>query len=289
MQSCLNCLCLKYGLPMFCQKTQSLFKRQTRGTEPEIAEADTSNESDSKVEDKCFGLTHSKLVSIGRQSFDFLFQSCEKFWLVPITRLPGGQYVRFNLKNRLVHYFVLTLLLCSGLHKLWGVVHKLSSQDGFEIGSFLCVAAFGIYFASFCISLSVIVKSEDSADLLNRSNHILSCFKKIYINEGSTLLSPFDDVSMALKLISILLLGMGVTFGCSVGSFVHPDLPIRWLPTLELLKILPEGILPPILWQLVLFPLEVITYFCPVVLGCLVGAIGAMSLGVFHIFLKELR
>ena len=84
---------------MFCKRPQSLFKRQAQKIRTDISESNRSHQSETVAEDRYFGMPHSKLVALGRQSFDFLFQSCEKLRLVPFTRLSSGQYVKSNLKN----------------------------------------------------------------------------------------------------------------------------------------------------------------------------------------------
>ena len=277
---------------MFCRKLKKRFclERQARRIQPEISTAETasSQQTESEIEGKCDGVMHSNLISVGRKSFDSLFRSCEKLRLVPFTRLPSGQVVKHDLKNRLVHFLVLTVLLCSGFHKLWGVACIISSQDEFDVEGFVCVVLFGIYFASFFASLSLTGNSEASTDLLNSWPHILSCIEGSRTEKGKTSVSPFDESSMAMKLISALCMAVAIPCVASFGSFVYPDLPVYWLPTLERLGILQDAIIPRLWLQLISYPLEVITYFCPVALGCLGGQTAYLTLGVFRTFLKKL-
>ena len=238
----------------------------------------------SEGERRVFGIAESVYFSVGRKCFDFWFFCSEKLYLVPFTRTLTGQYVPLDPKRQLIHYFVWLLQSLMLLHKVWGLGIILMYEE-LKIETFMSISQFLVCFVPFCISLGTIVRPKETMDLLNSWPFILSCLKDF----GKGVSSPFDEVPLALKLITVLLTVNGIAAVASLLSLAFSTLPTCYFPTVERWGLIPEGLLSPFTWQLIFFPLEYATYLPPMLIAPLSGCIMIILMTVYRIYIRELR
>ena len=275
---CLLCVVLK------------MFKRNTgkkRGLQPRVTKQKIHSRPLKRKDGErtVFGIGESVYFSMGRRCFDFWFSCCCKLYLMPFTRTQNGKYVLLNdPKPILTHYSVWLLKFFILLHKLGALAIMLWSEE-LKIETFMCASHFLIYFFSFCISMVLVVRPQETMDLLNSFPFILSCLKQ----SGKGVPSQFDDLSGALKIMAVLLATQGIALAAALLSLAFSTLPTCYFPAAESLGLIPAGLLPQFAWQLLFFPLEYATYLPPVFSSALAGSIILILLGVFRMVENELR
>ena len=233
---------------------------------------------------RILGVEESVWFSVGGKCFDFWFYWCEKLYLVPFTRTAGGIYVALDRKSQVIHYFVWFLKFLMLLHKAWGLGTMLVYEE-LKIETFMCISLFLIYFVSICISLGVVGRPKETMDLLNSWPYILSSLKEL----RNDVPSEFEDLSEAFELVAQLLASQGVALAAALLSLAFSTLPTCYFPAIESLGLIPEGVLPRFAWQLIFFPLEYATYIPPMLIVPLNTSISLILVGVYRIYITELR
>ena len=136
------------------------------------------------------------------------------------------------------------------------------------------------------LSLGVLVRPEETVDLLNSWPQILSCIQEI--RREPPRLSSFDEVSTSVKTVDVLLVSQGIALVAAVITVITSNLTACLFPLVKRLGIIPEGILPHFGWQLLFFPLEYLTYIPPMFITSLSGAILMVLVGVLKLCMQEL-
>ena len=232
-----------------------------------------------------FGLGESVYFSIGRKCFELWFHCCSTLHLVPFTRTSNGEFVLVDQRRKLIHYFTWTLKFLMLLHKLVGLVIACV-YEGHKIETFMCTTLFLIYLVSFCISLVMVVKPQDTINVLNSFPIMLSCLRQLGIKDVPC---EFDDLSEALKIIAVLLATQGIALVAALLSIAFSTLPTCYFPAAEHFGCIPEGILPRFAWQLIFFPLEYATYLPPMFSAPLAGSIVLILVGVHKMVGNAIR
>ena len=170
------------------------------------------------------------------------------------------------------------------LHKLVGLVIN-GLHEGHTIETFMCTSHFLIYLVSFCISLVMVAKPQETMDVLNSFPFILGCLKQL----GKGVPSKFDELSEALKIIAVLLATQGIAVAAALLSLAFSTLPTCYFPAAEYFGLIPEGTLPRFAWQLLFFPLEYATYLPPMLSAPLAGSTVLILVGVHRLVGNEIR
>ena len=226
----------------------------------------------------------SVYFSAARKCFEFLFYCCSKLYLAPFTRSENGKYVPLDHRSKLIHRFTWSVMFLMLLHKLVGVAVILWREE-LKIETFLCISLFLIYFVSFCISLVMIAKPEETIDLLNSWPFILSCLKEF----RNDVPSVFDDLSTALKVIAALFATQAIAITAALQSLAFSTLPTCYFPTAQDLGLIPQGSLSPFEWQLLMFPLEYMTYLPPMLSAPFSASMLLILVGVLKMVGQEIR
>ena len=72
-------------------------------------------------------------------------------------------------------------------------------------------------------------------------------------------------------------------------SLAFSTLPTSYFYAAEKLGILPDGLLPRFVQQLIVFPLEYASYFPPTIIASLSGCSMLIIVGTYRIYTRELR
>ena len=109
------------------------------------------------------GIRESVYYSTARFCFNFWFSCCSKLYLIPFTRTLDGKYVRLKGSKAIISTYCAWLLkFIMLLHKLVGLGIMLWSEEELRIETFMCVTYFLVYFVSFCISLVIFTRPEET-------------------------------------------------------------------------------------------------------------------------------
>ena len=233
---------------------------------------------------RILGIEESVYFSLGKRCFDFWFFGSDKLYLTPFTKTGNGQYVPLDAKAKFGHYSAWFLMFLILVHQLGGVA-LIVLCDELKIETIICITLFLTHLMPFCFSFGTIFRPEETMDLLNSWSVILSCLKEV----RGDVPSAFDDLSVALKLISGLLMTQLVAIIAALFSLAFSTLPTCYFPVMESVGLIPEGLLPRFAWQLLLLPLEYATALPAVLITALTGTIILIAVAVHRIFLSELR
>ena len=230
------------------------------------------------------GVGEQFYFSLARKCFEFWLYCCNKLHLASFTRNESGEYVLLDQKSQFIHYCVWSIKFVMLLHKTVGLVIILLREE-LNIKTFMCTSLFLIYFVSFCISFGMLARPKETIDVLNSCPLMLSCLKEFREDE----LSMFDNLSAALKIISVLIATQGIAIAAALLSLAFSTLPNCYFPTAEAFGLIPEGVLPRFAWQLIFFPLEYMTYLPPMYSAPLAGSVLLILVGVVKTVGSELR
>ena len=231
-----------------------------------------------------FGVRESVYFSIGRKCFEFWLHYGGKLYLVPFAQTSRGEYVSLDRRGTLIHYFVWLIKFLMLLHKFVGLV-IMGLQEGHKVETFMCASHFLIYLVSFCVSLVMVAKPQETMDVLNSFPYVLSCGEKL--RKGAP--SMFDDLSASLKIIAVLLATQGIALVGPLLSLAFRALPTCYFPAAEYFGLIPQGIFPRFAWKLVFFPLEYATYLTPMLSAPFAGSIVLIIVGVHRMVGNEIR
>ena len=239
-----------------------------------------------KEDETVLGLGKSVYSALGAKSFEFLYQGSVFLNLVPFRRNDSGEYVPLDCwKQKVKYYAVLCLGFVFMLHKILATVEILLFEE-LKIQTFMCISLSLVYLIAVMIGLGIWARPEETMDLLNSWPRILSCIQEV--REGPRL-SPFDDVSTALKVITVLVVTQGIALAAALMTIKMNTLPVSLFPLAESLGLIPEGVLPRFGWALLFVPLEYLTYVPPMFIAPYSGGILLVLVGVLKLYLQELR
>ena len=230
------------------------------------------------------GVGEHVYLAVARHCFEFWLYCSQRLYLVPFTRNASGQCVPLDRKSNLLHYLAWSVKLLLLLQKLVGLAMILVEKE-VKIETFMCSSQVLVHLTTFCISLVLIAKPEETTDLMNSWSFTLSCLQGLRQDE----LSVLHDLSTAMKIIAVLLTAHGAAFTGALLSLAFSTLPTCYFPMAESFGLIPQGLLSRFTWQLLFFPLELITNIAPTFSAPLSGSLLFLSIGVLKTVGHELR
>ena len=229
------------------------------------------------------GVPYSRIFSIAKKIYGFLFRMCGKGFFSSLQRGWGWSlYIPTDLKRRLTHYCVFSIGFASMFHKLVAC-SQLVFAGLLDMRTFMCWCALPVDFVAWCVSLATIMRTEDMMNLLNGWFYVFDCSR---VKTGRQLL-PFCDLSSALKVILVMLVTEGIALAVGINIILFRDMPVCWLTVANNLGWIPGGIMPHFVWQLLFFPFEMALSLPPMFSGSFGGIL--VAVGVFNIFANEIR
>ena len=219
-----------------------------------------------------FDIAEKLLSSENLQRFYTFSENCFHFYtdcscslcLVPLSvSAVKGRLEPASVKKLVLHYFMLTLLTVSMLHKL-GVSVYMVMFESMDATTFMSVATFLACFVSLTASASSIFRSDVTIDLLAGWPQILAC----YPQKDGTVLGIVSNTKTAIVVSGLAVLGFVIGLGLSMISLILPSLPVCFLPLAEHVGLVSEqSQIPRIVWRFVFWPLEILTYLIPMLLA----------------------
>ena len=193
--------------------------------------------------------------------FNFIGRICSKLYLIPYSFDENGKLRIFSRRQLLIHYAVYAAAALSALHKFVVLCYRFSSADSTltDLSTFLCVISVLSYFVPFTIAVSVLFRKEETACVLNTWNDLLASLQPENEDGG-----VFCDTEAAFVLVSVSELCLVGGLGISMLGFMFESLPVSYFTAAEGLGLVNPTYMPNILWKLVLWPMELVTYMMPV-------------------------
>ena len=231
------------------------FKKRKIRKGPKLEETNDSSQEQGN-DAKIFGLISRKQVAklaqltleysgkgayaLGGVQFGMDVKSCDR------------RYVRGNLKRRLYHYMVTTLILASLIHKFWHFVTRFYEQESPDVETFMCMSLFMIHFVGWCNSLGLVYRPQETIQLMNTWKNLVESFD----DSGET--STYDDINSSLEILICVPLMAGVGLANGVVSLLFSNLPVSMYPMSKAAGLIPDLGIHPFFWQLAFFPMELI-------------------------------
>ena len=237
---------------------------------------------------KFFCVKHELIFWAAEACFTTLSRLCGALCIVEFKQNASGGYVRFSRPRRWIHYGMLAMLNLSMLHKLAVTAERILFEELNAI-TFMCISGTLVYFVPWCLSLGITLKWKETMDLLNSWPMILACLETRQ-QRGPKRKTQFGNLSLALKLSAVAVMVPIVVFAAASLSILFKNLPVCLLPLAKGVGIVPEqGMLPHFMWQLIFFPLEVAVAVPPLTATGFSAGIVFISVGVFKIYLDQIR
>ena len=183
---------------------------------------------------------------------------------------------------------MLAMLNLIMFHKLAVSAERVLFEE-LNVITFMCISGTFVYFVPSCMSLGITLKWQETVDMLNSWPRILACLETRR-QRGTKRKAQFGNLSLALKLIALAVTVPIVVFAAVSLSILFKNLPVCLLPLAKGVGIVPKGeVLPYFTWQLIFFPLEVATAVPPLAAAGFSAGIMFIGVGVFKIYLDEVR
>ena len=235
-----------------------------------------------------FGVKHELIFGAAEVCFTTLSRLCGALCIVEFKQNASGGYVRCSRPRHWIHYGMLVMLNLSMLHKLAVSAERILFEE-LNMVTFMCISGTLVHFIPWCICLGITLKWKETMDVLNSWPMILACLETRR-QRGTKHKAQFGNLSLALKLIAVAVTVPIVVFAAASLSMLFNNMPVCLLPLAKGVGIVPErGVLPHFMWQLIFFPLEVAVAVPPVAAMGFSAGIMFISVGVFKIYLDEVR
>ena len=232
-----------------------------------------------KLEPTLLGARHATYFYVGRKCFVAYSHPCQKLRLVGFKQLATGTYVSQDQRDTILWFILLMVVIVAMGHKIWATV-VVTARQGLGLETCGCIAVSLYLINSFCVSLGVVARPVESADVLNSWRHVFDLTGDDRLVGKSVLL---EDILTALKLLTVILLYQVVALVASMASIAGPftTMPVFLLPTIESLGLVPAAWpVPRLVWQLLLFPLEYAIFLQAAMAGSLCGSIFIITVGI---------
>ena len=193
--------------------------------------------------------------------FRFFGRICSKLYLVPYSFDHEGKLRIFSQRQLRIHYTVLSVMALSMIHKSVALCYRISSTDSAltaEISTFICVASVLFYLVPLAVAVSVLLKREETVCVLNTWNELLASLRPG--NENGGIFCDTQGAFVVMSLSEVCVIG---SLGFSLLGFIFESLPVTYFTATEALRLVDTMLMPRILWKLVFWPLELLTYMSP--------------------------
>lgn len=213
-----------------------------------------------------------------------------KLNLIPLSHnIHTGEFTIVPRWRRVMSYVLYSAFALVIFHKFCECI-QLAQRSNLDLRMFISLDGFLLQLVPVCTALAHIFSLEEVTGVMN-------CFPKVLSNLGSECgggveFSPFDDLGVALRVMFIIggAIVSAPTF--PMLSVYFDSVPIFMFPALNRVGLIttgPEQMFSTFVWQLVLYPLEVIIYGIPLLLLTFTGSIAIVQLGVFKVYVSQLR
>lgn len=197
------------------------------------------------------------------------------FYFSPLDILENGTLVLASVQKRAVFYGLSALyatLVCYRVHAL--IRHFI--QNGLDLIGILSSMYVLLLFTGVCFYDSVLFAHKSMRQLLNRVNP--KCKRQSCGLENGA----FSTLSFWLKRTCVSIIISAAVFDASIFSLFFDNLPVCVYPNVK--GFLPDWGVPVFVWQVVLFPVEVLSLappFLPVLISLITILIGLAELNSY--------
>ena len=232
-----------------------------------------------KNEPTLLGVRHATYFHLGRTLFATCSHACQKLRLVGFKQLANGTYVRQDLRDTILRFVLLFVGVAAMGHKICATV-VVTARQGLGLQTCCCIAVSLYFINSFCVSLGVVARPGETADVINSWRHVF------HLTGDDRLFGkpvPLEDILTVLKLLTAILLYQVIALAVSMASIAGPftTMPVFLLPTIESFGLIPAAWpVPRLVWQLLVFPLEYAIFLQTALAGSLCGSIFIVSVGI---------
>ena len=210
---------------------------------------------------------------------------CTLFCFIPVepwrSSSSGEQFQLAPLWKRIIHYSLASFYASFTMYKLAVTVYLLIYTE-LKVVFFMCLCSlFVLLLSTVAAGTGICWRPREALDLL-ASRESLRKHMQVRIELVS-------DVRFCLKLIGACCLAHCAALNAAAFSVVFDDLPVCVLPILTWLGMIPESTLPPIVWQIGFYPLEVLSLLPPMVAAAFICYMFLLGMGVLQSYGDHLR
>ena len=268
------------------QKFRRSFRPTTEQNEESLCHPSTPFDELSYA--KRFGLV---LAKWSRRCFLRSIAINSKLNLIPLSHDVHTDVFTIGSRwRRVMSYAVYSAFAVTILHKFFVCV-QLSQRSSLDLDLFFSLGGLLLQLVPVCTALAHILNLEEVVSVMNSMPKVLSRLGSD-CGHGAEV-SPFSDLGVSLRIMFIM---SGVVVSAPAFpmlSVYFDSIPVFIFPTLirmDMITTVGEEVLfSKLVWQLVLYPVEVIMYGMPLLLMTFTGSAAMVQLGVFQVYVNQLR
>lgn len=176
----------------------------------------------------------------------------------------------------MIFWALFSTAMVTMLHKGLLVTSLLKSGD-LSIETLLCMCGFLIQLTGFCLSMASTFKPQETADVLNSWDYVMTILEKIHGRK----VTAFDEIASAIQIVTSVAVISGIAMALSMTMTVllFPGLPMWGLVDIVVARDGGPWLFPAWLWKIALLPLELVVFVPPLFTAAFNGCMFMVSSG----------
>ena len=200
-----------------------------------------------------------RLFIFSKKSFKFYTKYTCKLYLAPYSVSEDGKLEILAGRKIWIHYLVLSVLFVSMMHKFVIFVGRVAAGQ-LDTMTFICSASSLVYLGGFSVASSSWILRDETIDIVHGWPDILTCCSP---EEGEPI-PLIANTKTAVMISSLAVLNVIISLAVSGFGFGMQSLPVTYFAAAEAVGLIsPSTNVPRILWKLLFWPLECLTYVLP--------------------------
>ena len=209
---------------------------------------------------------------------------CTLLSLIPLVSRDGNKFDYAPIWKRIIHYVLVIFYASFMMYKLAVTVYYITYED-LNLSTFMCGCSFLVLFASLCTASGSSLTTAEMRELLNSWEPVL---RSIEETNGKRV-EVFGDILVCIKVILLTGLAQCAAMNAAALSLVFADLPVCVFPIMKRLGMIPDNLLPAIAWQMLFYPLELLTLLAPMYATVFNVHTFILGLGIFGFYAETVR
>ena len=221
----------------------------------------------------------------GKSCYNTLTKVCALLCLIPLQVNPDGKQFDLAARWRRMLHTLLVLFYVSCMVYRFAVTIYLMTQEELNIITILCGSTFMVLLVPVCLACGSSWATLEMKGLLNSWESVLRSVEEV---TGKQVEIP-SNAQLCLEIIAMIWAGQIAGVNTAVFSIVFQVLPVSVFATFKRLGIIPQTLLPPIVWQIGCFPFELLIVVPPMLAAAFNGSVIRQGQAVLQLYADCLR
>ena len=217
----------------------------------------------------------------GKKYYNALTNLCTLLCFIPLQINGDGKKFELAARwRRMLHILFIVFYISCMVHRFGVTIYLMTQEGELNLTTFLCGTSFLTVFLPVCLASGSSWTTLEMQGLLNSWDSVLKSLGEV-TGEHIEILS---NAQLCLEIIAMTWAAQIAGINAAGFSIVFEDLPVSVLPTFKRLGMIPGTSLPIIVWQIGLFPFELLIVVPPMfvlALNCSVIRTGQVVLQLY--------